>query len=266
MVDNGTPKRFTSVISETLGIDCCALCGANVARDIAEKKFCETTIGYTSKEVGLVWQHVFFTPYFRVNGLPDVAGVEISGALKNVVALSVGFCEGVHMGSNTVAAVMRIGVAEMRKFAQMFFDDILEETFLDSCGWADLVTTCKGGRHAKCSVEFVRRWPDGKWSEIERDLLSGQKLQGHLTATEVYSCLVHHDLLHFFPLFTTTYRVAHEGRHPSEIVKMLEADEEMPLFPNKSDLTPCRLMDAEELAVASRIKEKERSPQSHHHH
>eukprot|EP00918_Siedleckia_nematoides_P013663 GHVU01029701.1.p2 GENE.GHVU01029701.1~~GHVU01029701.1.p2 ORF type:complete len:114 (-),score=16.06 GHVU01029701.1:117-458(-) len=84
------------------------------------------------------------------------AGLRVPVWLRHPGARSVGFCEGVHMGSNTVAAVMRIGVTEMRKFAQVFFDDILEETFLDSCGSEDLVTTCKGGA-ARKTLRGVRQ-------------------------------------------------------------------------------------------------------------
>jgi glycerol-3-phosphate dehydrogenase len=64
-----------------------------------------------------------------------VAGVEICGSLKNVVALAAGFCDGLKLGSNTKAAILRIGFVEMRKFAAAFYRGIIEETFWDSAGY-----------------------------------------------------------------------------------------------------------------------------------
>ena len=72
------------------------------------------------------------------------------------------------------AAILRIGMYEMRKFAALFYADTIDEVFWDSAGLADLLTTCYGGRNRRCAEEFVRT---GKsWAEIERTLLKGQKV------------------------------------------------------------------------------------------
>lgn len=75
--------------------------GANIALEVAHEEFCETTIGCPSPQDCSLWSAVFDTPVFRVHCIEDVAGVSLSGALKNVVALAAGFVDGMGMGGNT---------------------------------------------------------------------------------------------------------------------------------------------------------------------
>eukprot|EP00003_Mantamonas_plastica_P004947 TRINITY_DN1396_c0_g1_i2.p1 TRINITY_DN1396_c0_g1~~TRINITY_DN1396_c0_g1_i2.p1 ORF type:complete len:111 (-),score=38.26 TRINITY_DN1396_c0_g1_i2:808-1140(-) len=98
---------ISDVISETLGVDCGALSGANIANEIARDKFAEATIGYNVKENGQLYQKLFHRKMFRVNIVPDVTGVQLCGALKNIVALAAGFSDGLSYGSNTKSALMR---------------------------------------------------------------------------------------------------------------------------------------------------------------
>eukprot|EP01071_Lankesteria_metandrocarpae_P006197 Lankesteria_metandrocarpae@DN4272_c0_g1_i1.p1 len=214
---NNRPELCSSVIQKLLNIDCSVLSGANVAKDIALGQFSETTIGYRDPVVAAVWQQLFDRPYFRVSCIPDVHGVELCGAVKNVVALSAGFCDGLGVGTNTKAAIIRLGVDELRTFASFFFDGILEETFFDSAGYADVITTCFGGRNVLAAKEFVVRKGKSSWEDIERDLLKGQKLQGHLSCKEVYDSLKANQLLDHFPLFVITYKIAFENAPAEDI-------------------------------------------------
>ena len=219
---NNKANLISDEIIKHLGVDCCVLAGANVANDIAREQFSETTIGYRNLETASLFQQLFDTPYFRVNLINDVPGVEICGALKNIVALAAGFIDGLKLGSNTKASIIRLGMVEMRKFAHTFFDGILEETFFDSCGFADVITTCYGGRNRACAEAFIT---SGKsWHQIELEMLSGQKLQGTGTTAEVYEVLVGNNLLDEFPLFATTYRVAFKGANPMDIVTCFQSD------------------------------------------
>lgn len=137
-------RIFADVIQEKLGVTCCALSGANVANEVAEEKFCETTIGYREEQDGKLFQKLFDTPKFRVQLIDDVQGVSLCGALKNIVAVAAGFVDGLGLGNNSKAAIIRLGLLDMKNFAKEFFPDVKDETFLqESAGVADVITSCK---------------------------------------------------------------------------------------------------------------------------
>lgn len=95
---------------------------------VAKEQFCETTIGVPGDEDAELWDAVFDSANFKVSTVSDVAGVSLSGALKNVVALAAGMVDGMGLGGNTKAAVLRIGLEEMRRFSQEFFEGVKGET------------------------------------------------------------------------------------------------------------------------------------------
>ncbi|KAL9609029.1 MAG: hypothetical protein Q9167_006171 [Letrouitia subvulpina] len=251
-------QLFSESIGEKLGIYCGALSGANIANEVAQEKFSETTIAYDpppmdsrnpsrnptpkgptpessqldltainehkdtrgkTSRVRLIvpppdlapidhatFRTLFHRPYFHVQVVSDVAGVSLSGALKNIVALAAGFVAGLGWGDNAKAAVMRVGLLEMVKFGQTFFSEsVSAKTFTEeSAGVADLITSCSGGRNYRCAKKSVER--NISIEEVEREELNGQMLQGVSTAREVYGFLRKRGLEREFPLLVATYR------------------------------------------------------------
>lgn len=115
-----------------------------MANEVADEKFCETTIGVKDAKMAPILRDLFQTPNFRVVVSDDVDAVEICGALKNIVACGAGFVDGLALGDNTKAAVIRLGLMEMIKFVDVFYPGSKLATFFESCGVADLITTCYG--------------------------------------------------------------------------------------------------------------------------
>ncbi|KAL0725101.1 hypothetical protein Bca4012_039700 [Brassica carinata] len=213
------PCMISSLISKELGINCCVLMGANIANEIAVEKFSEATVGYReSREIADTWVQLFSTPYFMVTPVHDVEGVELCGTLKNVVAIAAGFVDGLEMGNNTKAAIMRIGLREMRALSKLLFPSVKDSTFFESCGVADVITTCLGGRNRRVAEAFAQSGGKRSFDELEAEMLQGQKLQGVSTAREVYEVLNHCGWMEMFPLFSTVHQICTGRLKPEAIV------------------------------------------------
>merc|ERR1712088_839119 len=103
--------------------------GANLANEVADEKFCESTIGSSDGVVGAEFQLLFNTDNFLVSVVSDAHTVEICGALKNIVACGAGFCDGMQLGDNTKAAIIRLGLVEMMSFSRLSLGEAKDATF-----------------------------------------------------------------------------------------------------------------------------------------
>jgi len=154
--------------------------------------------------------------------------------LKNVVALAAGFTDGLGMGSNTKAAVMRVGLLEMEAFIKHFYPTVQMSTFFESCGIADLITTCFSGRNRKCAEAFAASKGKRPWAEIEAEMLGGQKLQGTLTLQEIWPLIQLYKLEAKLPLICQIQKIAFEGEDPENLFSVLGRAE----TPKKAGLPP----------------------------
>ena len=202
-------------------MDVSVLMGANLANEVAAGNFSESTIGYASESSGRLLQSVFNDAMFQVSTVNDIPGVEVCGAIKNTVALGCGFIDGLGSSDNTKAAIIRIGLMEMKKFIQEHFPKVKDSTFFESCGVADLIVTCYGGRNRKCAEAFVRAKGTKTFEDIEAELLNGQKVQGVGTCEEVMNIIKKAGKEADYPLLTGIYKICFEGAAPESMVDAL---------------------------------------------
>lgn len=211
-----TLKTGTQVITEMLGIQCTALNGANVANDVALDHFAEATLGCMAEEDALMLSNLLNCPTFNVRTSPDVLGVELFGGLKNVIALAAGFCDGLGLPQTTKAAVLRRGLLEMADLVHELFPSSRPETVIESCGFADLLTTCYGGRNRKCAEAFAKDHSKS-WEDIEKEELGGQKLQGPGACLDMQALIAGRSLEKKFPLFTAIHAAVTKKIPPEDV-------------------------------------------------
>lgn len=147
-LDIRTGKRVSQIVDETLGINAvrgfATMSGPNLAFEIAAKEPATTVIASSDGRVAERVQRIFTAPWFRSYTSSDVVGVELAGALKNIVALGAGMSDGLGFGSNAKASLMTRGLAEITRLGLAAGADPL--TFGGLAGIGDLVATCGSTR------------------------------------------------------------------------------------------------------------------------
>ena len=146
-LEDATLKRFTQVIAEAApAARVVALSGPSHAEEVA--RGVPTTVVSASEDLAAAErvQELLMNPSFRIYVNRDVTGVELGGALKNVVALAAGVVDGLDMGDNTKAALMTRGVAEMARLGVAL--GAQADTFAGLSGMGDLIVTC-GSMHSR---------------------------------------------------------------------------------------------------------------------
>jgi glycerol-3-phosphate dehydrogenase (NAD(P)+) len=141
-LDLETASRLTAVL-QTLGFDPArtgALSGPNLAHEIIRGLPAAAVIAVPDPQLGHAWQKALSAGAFRVYASADVIGVELAGALKNVIAIAAGAAWGLNFGANAVAAIMTRGLAEMTRLGVALGGDVA--TFHGLAGVGDLAATC----------------------------------------------------------------------------------------------------------------------------
>ena len=140
-IDSG--MRMSEVLAEELPHvrgNLCALSGPNLAPEIVAGKLSSTVVASASQEAADRVQALLTSPLFRVYTNSDIVGVELAGALKNIVALGAGVCDGVDIGDNAKATFMTRGIAEIARLGVAAGADLM--TFAGLAGIGDVIATC----------------------------------------------------------------------------------------------------------------------------
>ncbi len=142
-IEKDSLKRMSEVIDESVGKSfkgrTVALSGPSIAHEVIRR--IPTTVVAASSDASSAQQvqQVFSTPFFRVYSSSDIIGVELGGAVKNVIVIAAGICDGMGLGANTKAALLTRGLAEIKRLGISM--GAREETFAGLSGMGDLITT-----------------------------------------------------------------------------------------------------------------------------
>ncbi len=181
------------------------LSGPSFAQEVAARLFTSVVVASRSKECARHFQEMSHDDRFRVYTANDVVGVELGGALKNVMAIGAGIIQGLGLGSNTLAAYITRALAEMKRLGKRL--GARETTFMGLSGIGDLILTCTGplSRNRTFGMELAK----GR-SAVE--LIHSQKavVEGYYTIDAAYQ--FSRRLGVEMPITEELYRVVYEGK------------------------------------------------------
>ena len=209
-LEENSLRRMTEVISEVVtsgnGFSprIGALSGPSFAKEVARGDPTAITVASQDADLAETVQREFSDPRFRVYTNDDVTGVELGGALKNVIAIAAGVCDGLGLGHNSVAALITRGLAEMTRLAVACGGR--RETMAGLAGLGDLVLTCTGGlsRNRSVGVELGcgRKLPEiiaGMHGAVAEGVFTTQAAIGlarargvEMPITEQMDAILHH--------------------------------------------------------------------------
>jgi glycerol-3-phosphate dehydrogenase (NAD(P)+) len=220
-LEEGSLQRMTEVIAQVLHRDgraeppVGALSGPSFAQEVARGDPTAITIASQDAVLQRTVQQEFSDPSFRVYTNADVVGVELGGALKNIVAIAAGICDGLNLGHNSVAALITRGLAEMTRLSMACGGRA--ETMAGLAGLGDLVLTCTGGlsRNRSVGVELGR---GRKLSEI-LDGMHGMVAEGVFTTTAAVGLAHSHGVE--MPITEQMHAILHHDKSPREALHEL---------------------------------------------
>ena len=172
-LETETGMRMSEIIADELPLPfrggICALSGPNLSREIIDGKPASTVIASTDPDAARTAQRIINSNLFRVYTNEDIVGVEFGGALKNIVALAAGVCDGLNYGDNAKAAIITRGLAEIGRLAEAAGANPL--TLAGLAGMGDLIATCSSTLSR--NHYFGRRLALGESPDAIRDSMDG---------------------------------------------------------------------------------------------
>jgi len=190
------------------------LSGPSFALEVARELPTAVTLACRNKEVALGMQSFFAASYFRVYITPDVMGVELGGAVKNVMAIAAGISDGIGFGYDARAALITRGLMEMSRLGTAMGASPM--TFMGLAGMGDLVLTCTGDLSRNRSVGL--RLGQG---EPLKEILENEKTvaEGVRTTRSVRDLSKRHNVE--MPITHQVYRILYQGASPKDAVHEL---------------------------------------------
>jgi len=217
-IENDTLLLMSEVLADVLGAAVAGrsayLSGPSFAREVAAELPTAVAVAAADGEVARTVQDLFRTDYFRVYTNPDVIGVEIGGALKNVIALAAGVSDGLGFGHNARAALINRGLVEMARLGAA--KGAQAETFAGLAGMGDLVLTCTGdlSRNRTVGIELGRGRKLG-------EILGGMRMVAEGVKTTLSAYQLAQKLSVVMPITEQMYQILYQDKAPRQAVSEL---------------------------------------------
>lgn len=223
-IEDDSHLRPSQVIEDVLGrVRLAVLSGPSIAQEVA--RGIPTAVVIASSEIALAkkLQKIFSTETFRVYVCSDVIGVELGGALKNIIALACGISDGLGFGTNTKSALLNRGLVEMIRLGVNL--GAKPETFWGLSGMGDLVTTCFSPYSRNRGVgERIGKGEKLKFILKEMEMVA----EGVLTTRAVYNLAKKYKIE--MPITEQVYKVLYANKSPHKAVKELMTRKLKPEF------------------------------------
>lgn len=217
-IENDTLLTMSGILKEILPFSLydrlVCLSGPSFAREVAERRLTAVTVASRNQKITEVIQTLFTTPFFRVYTSLDVIGVELGGALKNVIAIGAGISDGLCLGYNTRAALITRGIAEISRLGVRLGANPL--TFAGLAGIGDLILTCTADLSRNRTVGLRL----GRGMSLS-DILADMRMvaEGITTTKSAYD--LSKRLSTEMPITEQIYHVLYRNKSPKEAVKEL---------------------------------------------
>jgi glycerol-3-phosphate dehydrogenase (NAD(P)+) len=201
-----------AVFSAKLGVRFAVLSGPSFASEAARGDPTAVVLASNDSRLASELQNELAAPHFRVYTNQDVQGVELAGAMKNVIAIAAGVCQGLGLGSNPLAALITRGLAEMSRLAAAL--GAQPETLTGLAGLGDLVLTCTGAlsRNRQVGVEL------GKGRPL-KEILAGMRMVAEGVGTTAALLRLAREAKVELPITEQVSAILHQGKAPNAAIR-----------------------------------------------
>lgn len=214
-IENGTYMRMSEVIESVIpGMNVCVLSGPSHAEEVARDIPTAVVASSRTRKTADYIQDMFMTPKFRVYTNPDIIGVELGGALKNIIALAAGISDGLGYGDNTKAMLMTRGISEITRLGVAMGADSF--TFSGLSGIGDLIVTCTSmhSRNRRAGILIGQgKTVDEAQAEVK------MVVEGVKTTIAAYELSQKHEVE--MPITKVLYQVLFKSKNPQYAVSEL---------------------------------------------
>jgi glycerol-3-phosphate dehydrogenase (NAD(P)+) len=216
-IENKTLLRVSQVIEEVgqvspenIGV----LFGPSHAEEVSREIPTAIVSASKSRETATLVQNLFMTPYFRVYANLDIVGVELGGALKNIIAVAAGICDGAGFGDNTKAALITRGLVEINRLGVKM--GAKPDTFAGLSGMGDLIVTCMS-RHSRNRYVGEQIGKGRTLQEVLDEMV--MVAEGVKTTASAYELSQKEGIE--MPITEQVYKTLFEGKPPAEAMRNL---------------------------------------------